>query len=169
MRNRIGRRRRDRYLQMQEMKREDRFMIPASRLMIRKKKKTRTATGRQNSTGSLYWMKAVSRKSESGKEKVPRNYGRGSRFRQTTGTIMRKPKNGGSHGQNTVISIWNRINRLTIDPIKDRGSKLNHRFMKVSQQGKWNRQERFLTAVKSTERSGRGTGSGSRSWKRRRS
>ena len=147
------------FSQTGEMKKAGRYMTLQNLLTIPKGKK------RLPSTASLNWTKTASKKSESVKARERNIYGRRSQFPRMTGTITAKLSSGDHLGRNTVTGILQKTSRSITEAMHGRGEIRCLPSTKALSQGRWKRKARLPTDARSTEKSGNGILSNSRSAK----
>lgn len=147
------------FSQTEEMKKAGRYMTLQNLLTIPKGKK------RLPSTASLNWTKTASKKSESVKARERNIYGRRSQFPRMTGTITAKLSSGDHLGRNTVTGILQKTSRSITEAMHGRGEIRCLPSTKALSQGRWKRKARLPTDARSTEKSGNGILSNSRSAK----
>ena len=147
------------FLQTAEMKKAGRYMTLQNLLTIPKGKK------RLPSTASLNWTKTASKKSESVRARERNISGRRSQFPRTTGTITARLRSGEHLGQNTVTGILQKTSRSITEAMHGRGEIRCLPSTKALSQGRWKRKARLPTDARSTEKSGNGILSNSRSAK----
>ena len=147
------------FLQTAEMKKVGRYLIRQNLPTIPKGKK------KLPSTGSPNWTKTASKKSESVRARERNISGRRSQFPRTTGTITARLRSGDPHGQNTVTGILQKTSRSITEAMHGRGEIRFRLSTKALLQDRWKRKERLPTDARSTERSGNGILSNSRSGK----
>ena len=114
-------------------------------------------------TGYRYWTVRESRRPESGRGREPSTCGKRSIFRQITGTTVPIRSAGELPGPNIATDIWRGTGISITVPMRGRGSTESHRSTRVRLPEPWNRLERWLNAVRSTEKYARETRSGNRS------
>ena len=142
-----------------EMKRAGRFTTrPNPHTILNAKKKL-------PNTASPKWTKTASKKSEFVRARERNISGRRSQFPRTTGTITAKLSSGDHLGRNTVTGILQKTSRSITEAMHGRGEIRCLPSTKALSQGRWKRKARLPTDARSTEKSGNGILSNSRSAK----
>ena len=142
-----------------EMKKAGLYTTRQSLLMIPKGKKKLPSTASHN------WTKTASKKSESVRARERNISGRRSQFPRTTGTITVRLRSGDHLGRNTVTGILQKTSRSITEAMHGRGEIRCLPSTKALSQGRWKRKARLPTDARSTEKSGNGILSNSRSAK----